>query len=117
MAEQEYLLLALQDLGYSYEEGQLDVHGFGGQHVRVEVKIPTQNRGYEIGFRHVDGVYEIVADWWGIRDIDREQFQQQLAQRYAYHAARTRLAQQGFNLVGEEVGEDGRIHLVLRRLA
>jgi hypothetical protein len=117
MAEREYLLLALQDLGYPYEEGQLDIHGFGGQHVGAEIKIPTQNRGYDIGFRHVDGAYEIVADWWGIRDVDREQFQQQLAQRYAYHAARAKLAQQGFNLVGEEVGEDGRIHLVLRRMA
>lgn len=117
MVEREHLLQALQDLGHPYQEGPLDVYGFGGQHVRVEIKIPTQNRSYDIGFRQVDGFYEIVADWWGIRDIDQEQFQQQLMQRYAYHAARAKLEQQGFTLAGEEVGEDGRIHLVLRRMA
>lgn len=117
MVEREHLLQALQDLGYQYQQGQLDVYGFAGQHVPVEIKVPTGNRGYDIGFRQAGGFYEIVADWWGIRDIDQEQFRQQLMQRYAYHAARAKLEQQGFTLAGEEVGEDGQIHLVLRRMA
>lgn len=117
MVERAYLLQALQDLGYSYQEGPLEVYGFAGQHIRVEIKVPTGNRGHDIGFRQVDGFYEIVADWWGIRDIDQEQFRQQVMQRYAYHAARARLEQQGFSLADEKVGEDGQIHLVLRRMA
>lgn len=117
MVEREHLLQALQDLGYHYQQGQLDVYGFAGQHVPVEIKVPTGNKNYDIGFRQTGGFYEIVADWGVIRDIDQEQFRQQLLQRYAYHAARAKLEQQGFTLAGEEVGEDGQIHLVLRRMA
>jgi hypothetical protein len=57
----------------------------------------------------------MVADWWGIRGIKRDQLVQQLTQRYAYQAARTKLAEQGFELVEEEQQKDGRIHLMLRR--
>jgi hypothetical protein len=37
-------------------------------------------------------------------------------QRYAYHAARAKLEDQGFALVREEVQQGERIHLVLRRM-
>jgi hypothetical protein len=53
----------------------------------------------------------------GIRGIDQERFLQQVTQRYAYHAARAKLDEQGFSLVSEEVQEGERIHLVLRRMA
>ena len=49
--------------------------------------------------------------------MSRAQFLQQVSQRYAYHAARAKLEEQGFTLASEEVREDGRIHLVLRRMA
>jgi len=39
-----------------------------------------------------------------------------LLQRYAYHAARAKLAEQGVTLVSEEVQEGNRVHLVLRRM-
>ncbi len=57
----------------------------------------------------------MVADWWGINDIKQEQFLQQISQRYAYHAAKAKLEEQGFSLVSEETQEGERIHLVLRR--
>jgi hypothetical protein len=57
-----------------------------------------------------------VADWWGIRDIKQERFLQQVMQRYACHAARARLEEQGFALVSEEMQQGKRIHLVLRRM-
>jgi len=82
----------------------------------VEIKIPTKSPGYDIGFRRAGNAYEIVADWWGIRDINQTQFLQQVTQRYAYHAARAKLEAQGFALVNEEVQEGERIHLVLRRM-
>jgi hypothetical protein len=58
----------------------------------------------------------VVADWWGIRDVKQAQFLQQVMQRYAYHAARTKLEEQGFALVSEEVQQGEHIHLVLRRM-
>lgn len=113
--DKEYLKKALTDLGYSYQEGNLQIHGYQG-HTPVEIKIPTQNSGYDIGFRQNNQVYEVVADWWGIKNIDRQQFLLDINQRYAYHAARNKLEERGFSLVTEEVQQEGKIHLVLRRI-
>jgi hypothetical protein len=117
MVEKEYVLKALQDLGYAYEEGDVKIRGFGGQRTRVEIRVATKSRGYDIGFRKSGASYEIVADWWGVRGIAKNRFVQQVTQRYAYQAARNRLEEQGFTVVDEEVGEKGQIHLVLRRVA
>src|SRR5262249_29060563 len=84
---------------------------------RVEIKVPTRQAGYDIGFRRTEAGYEVVADWYGIRGIEQKDFVRRLQQRYAYHAARARLEEQGFSLVSEESQADGRVHLVLRRLA
>jgi hypothetical protein len=116
MVEQEYLKQALKDLGYTYQEGDVKIRGFGGKRTQVQIKVPTKNRGYDIGFRKVGEVYEVVADWWGIRGIKQKLFIQQVSQRYAYHAARTKLEEQGFALVSEKVQDGNRIHLVLRRM-
>lgn len=117
MVEKPYLVQALKDLGYACKEGRVEVRGYGGSRAAVEVKVATRNPGYDIGFRKADGAYEVVADWWGIRDLPQEHFVQQLTQRYAYHAARAKLEEQGFALVAEETQKDGQIHLVLRRMA
>jgi hypothetical protein len=117
MVEQKLLLQALKDLGYSYEVGEVEVRGFARGKTQAEIKIHTENRNYDIGFRKAGDSYEIVADWWGVKGVKQEQFQQQVTQRYAYHAARAKLEAQGFNLVTEEVEQDGQIRLVLRRMA
>jgi len=116
MVEKSYLMQALADLGYTCEEGHVEIRGFGGNRTRVEIRVTTKNPGYDIGFRDAGNVYEIVADWWGIRDTNREQCLQQVLQRYAYHAARAKLEEQGFTLVSEEVQDGERVHLVLRRM-
>lgn len=114
MVEQEYLIQALEDLDYACDEEDVTIRGFGRQSQQVDVRVKT--RGYDIGFRKVGKSYEIVADWWGVRGVNREKFLQQVTQRYAYHAARAKLEEQGFALTSEEIQEDGRIHLVLRRM-
>lgn len=115
MAEREFLLAALQDLGYKYEEGNLTISGFGTNKVQVEIKIDLR-LSYDIGFRKNGQFFEIVADWWGVRGVQKEDFTRQLLQRYAYHAARNRLEEQGFTLVDEQT-DKGEIRLVLRRMA
>ena len=117
IVEKEHLLTALSDLGYTYEEGNISVRGYKNKQTSAEIKVPTKNPKYDIGFRKQGDSYEIVADWWGIKGINRKQFQQQLTQRYAYHTAKAKLAVQGFNLVNEQVDDKGEIHLVLRRMA
>ncbi len=116
MIEKEYLLQALKDLGYTYEEGEVTVRGFAGAQEKADLKIrAADHQEREIGFAKVDDAYEIVADWWGL-GRQREEFEQQVTRRYAYHAARTKLEAQRFNLVDEEVGQDGTVRLVLRRM-
>ncbi len=116
MVEKDYLKAALQDLGYTVEEGALKV-GMLGERTPVEMKISTGFLSCAIGLRRSGDAYEVVADWSGIRGIKRKDFLQKIQQRYAYHAARARLTEQGFELTSEEVQKDGKIHLVLRRMA
>ena len=115
MVEAEYLQAALRDLGYTPEPAGV-VRGFAGGSTNAEFRVPSGSKGYDIGFRKTAGRYELVADWWGIRDVKQEELLRRLTQRYAYHAARAKLEAQGFDLVQEEQQEGGRIHLVLRRM-
>jgi Protein of unknown function (DUF1257) len=117
MVVKEFISQALDDMGYSWEEGNLQMRGFLGESTRVEIKVRTPSKGYEIGLRKNGDSYEIVADWYGVRGVRKDEFQQQLTQRYAYHAARARLQEQGFDLVSEATEQDGRLHLVLRRVS
>ena len=115
IVEKQYLKQALSELGHTYQEGNVQIRGYQGIQTSVAIKIPTKNTGYDIGFRKSDNAYEMVADWWGIKDINQNKFIQQVSQRYAYHAAKAKLEEQGFSLVSEETQEGERIHLVLRR--
>ncbi|MGI0482063.1 DUF1257 domain-containing protein [Geminocystis sp. CENA526] len=117
IVEKEYLKQALIDLGYKYQEGNVQVNGYSGNRTNAELKIFTSNPNYDIGFQKQGDNYEIVADWWGIRDIQQAQFVKTLNQKYAYHATKAKLEEQGFSLVSEEVEEGNQIHLVLRRMA
>ena len=114
----EFLQAALKDLGYVAECGNLPIRGFGANRAMVEMRVRTKNPAFDIGFRRAGDAYEIVADWWGITETTQERFAAELAQRYAYHAVRATLeTQSNFAVVSESVGGDGRIHVVLRRMA
>ena len=112
-----HLKKALLDLGFQVDEGDVEVRGFLGNRTRVEIRVPTGNPGYDIGFRERDGTFEMVADWWGIKDTSEEAFLAPVMQRYAYHVAKDQLAHQGFELVAEETQADRTIHLTVRRMA
>lgn len=115
LVRKEYLTQALKDLGYQPKEGNLKIRGFGGQRTDVEVMIPTKNPEYDIGFRKAGEIYELVADWYGIKDINPKEFLNQLQQKYAYHTVLNRMQEQGFEVVEEENQEDNTIHLTVRR--
>lgn len=117
MTVREHLTGALDDLGYRCEEGDVEIRGYGGNRTKVQIRVPTANAGYDIGFTESGGSYALIADWWGIEDLDSEVFIRDLTKRYAYRAACATLEEQGFALVDEEVAQDGRLHLTLRRTA
>lgn len=116
MADKELVLKALKDLGFTCQEGDQHVIGFGGQKTAVEIRIPLK-MSYDIGLRKKGSSYEIVADWFGVRGITQKDFTGKLMQRYAYHAARMKLEEQGFDMIEEKVEETGQIRIVLRRMA
>lgn len=115
MVEKEFVLQALTDLGYRYEEGDLEIHSAGAAKTRVQIKVLLR-LSLDIGLRETPQGYEIIADWWGVRGLKQADFTNALLQRYAYLATRAKLEAQGFNLV-EETNEDGQVHLTLRRMA
>ncbi len=71
----------------------------------------------DIGFkRNTQGMFNAI-----ISEYDRPKYSgkwlNRLMQRYAYHTTKSKLKEQGFELVTEETQQDERIHLVLRRMA
>ena len=109
-------MLALHDLGYQFEDTPQNLSGFRGQKTLVDIRVKLE-KSYDLGFQKVGNVFEAVADWSRVRGLDQEIFINQVSQRYAYHAAKAKLEEQGFTLVEEQTTSSGQIHLVLRRLA
>lgn len=116
MVSKDHLLQALQDLGMTYETGDLEIRGYQGIKTQVDVKVASANAEYEIGFRKIGDAYEIVADWYGITDIRREEFLAKVTQRYAYRVALEQLQAQDFVVVSQETSPDNTIHITLRRM-
>ncbi len=112
MVEKEYILKALEELGYHPEEGKA-VKGWFGNRAEAEFKIPSKKWGFDIGFVRNGDAYEMVADWSVIRQHD---FVAELTRRYAYWATRAKLEEQGFSLVSEESEKDGQVRLLVRRV-
>lgn len=107
MVEKEFLLQALQDLGYEVQEGNQSVGGFLFQRTSVEIKVGTP--GNAVGFRKAGDAYALVGDWWEVEGISRQRFLREVTQRYAYLAARDSLQRQGFSLISEERQKDGNV--------
>jgi hypothetical protein len=124
IADVKALRAALADVGFAdvdvYETAQ-PLYGFMGdaRSQTAEVIVRRRHLGWlsnDLGFRrNAAGTFDAI-----ISDYDRRKYSQEwldrLTQRYAYHAARAKLEEQGFVLTSEENTKDGRIHLVLRRM-
>jgi len=113
--DKEYLKKALDDLGYAYEEGKLKCRGFAGQQTDVEIRIKPKE-GFDFGFKKEGNVYVLVGDWWGIKDIDKDEFIDKLTQRYAYCVVKNQLTSKDFTFIEEKVDEKGTIEIKVRRV-
>ncbi|MFH1118165.1 MAG: DUF1257 domain-containing protein [Pseudomonadota bacterium] len=116
IVSKDYLKQALEDLDIAFEEGPLEIRGYQGIHTLVEIKIPTGNPGYDLGFRKSGDTYELVADWYGIEEIEQHEFLGRITQRYAYRVAMEQLVQQDFTVVEEEIQADNTIRITVRRM-
>lgn len=125
ITDQDALVKSLAELGFKHvevhEEAQ-HLYGYQGDRRRQTAEVIVRRKyigraSNDIGFkRQEDGTFQAT-----ISDYDRHRYNQQwldrLNQRHAYHVTRARLKEQGFDLVGEETERDGRIRLVMRRMA
>ena len=116
IVSKKHLTQALKDLEIQYEEGDLEIRGYEGIRAAVEIRIPTSNPDYQLGFRKQGDTYELVADWHGIKEIDQSKFLGRITQRYAYRVAKEQVEQQDFTVVEEEVQADHTIRITVRRM-
>lgn len=114
----ECLKSALEDLHYSYAEGDVKVSAWRGRAEKVDLVVDT-GAPYGIGFKkNEDGLYEVVADWWGVQTrtgISQQRFLARLNQRYAYHKVLTEVRNRGFTVAEDETMADNTIKLVVRK--
>jgi hypothetical protein len=116
----EILIQCLQEMGYNVQiRGFLK--GYRGER-SVDFAIQLE-KGYGVGFALTsDGSYDIIADWWGVKDGRKNRFIEsletkvcQIQQEYALKTVLEQTHQQGYSMVEKQVEKDGRIRIVLRR--
>lgn len=101
----------LVKLGYVWESNAM-IRGFKGQTTQADYVIRMEN-AYDIGFVFQNGIYKIVADWWGTA-MKEDAFMQQINQAYAEHIIVDEMLQAGFTYEKEEMA-DGTVKLVMTR--
>ena len=113
----EPLVQALEDLGYSPEQGERPVRGYRGQTVTADLAVAMQEGG-DLGFRWNDqsGAFELVTDLdlWK-QTIPIERFLAKLTQRYAFNTVLSATNNEGFQVSEQRVTQDGSIELVVTR--
>ena len=111
------LVQALNDLGYSPDQGERPVRGYRGQTVTADLAVSMDNGG-DFGFRWNDqtGAYELVTDLdlWK-QTIPIERFLSKLTQRYALNTVLKASGAEGFQVAEQQVKQDGSIELVVTR--
>jgi hypothetical protein len=60
MVKKEYLKQALTELGYACQEGPVEIRGFGGNHIRVDSRLPPRTRAMPLAFRR----RIMPTTWW-----------------------------------------------------
>ena len=113
----EPLVQALNDLGYSPDQGERPVRGYRGQTVTADLAVAMDNGG-DLGFRlnEKTGAYELVTDLdlWK-QTIPVERFLSKLTQRYALNTVLKASVTEGFQVAEQQVKQDGSIELVVTR--
>ena len=117
LRDQQLLVEALHELGYSPNSTPQSVRGYQGQTITADVSI-SQSNGSDIGFRlnPSNGNYELVTDlqFWS-QPIPVERFLALLHQRYALRTLLSATANEGFQVSAQVEKNDGTIELVVTR--
>jgi hypothetical protein len=106
------IIECLTEMGYQVIKAKT-VNGYGKIKEIVDFAVKTQ--GYDIGFRrNSEGVFEIVADWWGVKGVTEKEFISSLCVAYAEKKVKNFAQRRGFR-VTEETTELGKQFLLVKR--
>jgi len=106
------IIECLTEMGYQIVAVK-EITGYQVRKVKVDFAVKTE--GYSIGFRrNNDGIYEVLADWWGVKGTTQEEFTSKLCVAYAEKKVRKFAQRKGFRLI-EEPAESGKQFLLVKR--
>lgn len=113
--EKSFLIEALKTLGYDVSEGNQICRGYQGNKVNVDFLIKRSN-GYDIGFLEKNGSFELIADWYGIKNISEIELKNKLTQMYSISVTKAELKKKRFSILEEKL-PNGKVRLIAKRLA
>ena len=117
LKEVKPLIKALNQLGYSINQGKKYVKGYKGQVTDVDISMELQgNTMVGFKFNKNSNSYELVTDvdLWNL-DLPVERFLSKVTQMYAYHTIISKTEEDGYQVVEQQNKNDGSIELVLTK--
>ena len=102
----------LENLGYDIEKGGVLIEG----HRRTKVEFTAAMNRLVLGFHRTDrsGCYEIHADWYGRA---KEKILGEIFQNYSREKVIKMARLKGYSVVQNKVDRNGRIEMVLKKVA
>ena len=117
LKETDSLIKAIDQLGYTINQGENIVKGYKGKFTDVDISLSLPNKT-KLGFKwnNASNSYELVTDLdlWKF-EIPVERFISKVTQMYAYHTIISKTEEDGYQVVEEKNKIDGSIELVLTK--
>ncbi len=117
LKEEEPLIKALNNLGYSINREQKFVKGYRGKFTAVDISLDLHGNT-KAGFKwdNNSNSYELVTDLdlWKF-ELPVERFISKVTQMYAYQTIITKTKEEGYQIVEQKNKNDGSIELVLTK--
>ena len=117
LKEEEPLIKALNNLGYSINQEEKFVKGFRGKFTAVDISMNLPG-DTKVGFKwsNSSNAYELVTDLdlWKF-EIPVERFISKVTQMYAYQTIISKTKDEGYQVVEQKNKNDGSIELVVTK--
>ena len=113
--DKDLLVYTLKEMNYNVIEGKPYLKGFEKQNQKVDLLVKLES-SYDIGFKkNNEGVYTIIADWWGVQGINKEKFIRDIKQHYSLNMINREMRKKGYKIVEQKNVEGNAIKVILRK--